>query len=243
MNGQRIRRISIWLVTALYLLACVSPFMAAPAAPTQMPVETIIIQTAAAAQTQTAIFLPTVTLTPTPTFTLTPTITPTPTPTFIPPAIIMTDLPTATPTVTFVITQAVTASSGDGTSDEDEAEEDEKNSYASVVDKEWACTVLERYPKNGTIIGAGVRFSAVWVLLNRGSRTWPNNSVDFVYRGGVRNEGRARFDLPTTVISGGKISLDVTMIAPEKPGAYRTLWILRVGRTSFCKMAVNFVVR
>lgn len=242
MNGQRIRRISIWVIATLFLLACALPLMATPAVPAQAPVETIIVQTAAAAQTQTAVYLPTITLTPTPTPTSTPTKTPTSTPTLVP-LIILPFLWTATPTVTFVITQAGTASSENGTDGAQEDDEDEKSDYSSVIDKEWACTVLEKYPKNGSIIGRGVRFSAVWIILNKGLKTWPNTGVDFIFRSGLRNDGRARFDLPSTVLPGGKISLDVTMIAPKDPGAYNSFWILKVGRTSFCKMGINFVVQ
>jgi len=250
MNGQRIRKISIWLITALYLLACISPSIAASTtSPTQAPVETIIVQTAAAAQTQTAILLPTVTLTPTPTSTLTPTKTPTSTPTFIP----LTSLTsfattsvtaTVTPTGTIVTAQAGTDSSGGGTGDKnDDSNDKEKSGYSSVIDKEWACTVSEKYPPNGTVIGRGARFSAVWKLLNRGIKTWPIHSVDFLFIAGLRNEGRARFDLPLNVISGGTITLDVTIIAPKNPGAYRSIWTLRVGRTYFCQMGINFVVK
>ena len=244
MNEQRVRRISIWLVTSLCLLACALPFMVAPAAPTQAPVGTIIVQTADAAQTQTAIYLPTLTLTPTSTPTPTPTKTSTSTPTLIPP-IILPFMPTATPTVTFVITQVGTASSNSdtGSSTSGTGDEEEESSYSSVIDKEWACTVLEKSPPNGAVIGRGVRFSAAWTILNRGSKTWPNTGVDFIFKAGFRNEGRARFDLPSTVISGGKITLDVTITAPKAPGAYRSIWTLKVGRTSFCKMGIDFIVK
>jgi hypothetical protein len=154
----------------------------------------------------------------------------------------LTTTPTATPTVTFVLTQAGTDlsnSSNDGTSDGKE-----KSDYSSVIDKEWACTVLEKSPHNSTIIGSGVRFSAVWILWNRGIKTWPIHSVDFVFKAGLRNEGRARYDLPSAVIAGGKITLDVTIIAPNEPGSYRSVWTLRVGRKKdFCGMAINFVVK
>jgi hypothetical protein len=243
MNGQRIRRINIWLVAALFLLACVSPLITTPAVATQVPqmLETIIAQTAAAAQTQTAIFLPTLTFTPTSTPTLIPAITPTPTPTLVPFITISvspTTIPTATPTVTFVITQAGTASSNGSTGDEEE-----NSDYASVKDKEWACTILEKSPPNGAIIGRGVRFSAVWTLLNRGNKTWPSYGVDFLFKAGMRNEGRARYDLPTSIISGGRIRLDVTITAPKVPGAYRSIWSLKVGKRYFCGMSVNFVVK
>jgi hypothetical protein len=239
MNGQHIRKISIWLVTTLYLPSCVSPFIAA-----SVPTQAIIVQTAAAAQTQTAILLPTSTHTPTPTFTPIPTKTPTPTPTLVP-LIMMpvnsTTTPTATPTVTFVISQAGTASSN--SSNDGKGDGAEENSYDSVIDKEWACTVLEKSPPNGTIIGRGVRFSAVWTLLNRGLKTWPEHGVDFLFKAGFRNEGRARYDLPTTIIAGGTITLDVTIIAPKDPGAYRSVWTLKVGHRYFCGMAINFVVK
>jgi hypothetical protein len=240
MNGQRIRRISIWLVASLYLLACALPLMTTPTVPTQMPVGIVIAQTAAAAQTQTSIFLPTITLTPTPTPTFTPTRTPTSTPTLIPP-IVLPFLFTATPTVTFVITQAGTASSN--SSNGGTGEDEENNDYDLVKDKEWACTVLQRSPADGAVIGSGVRFSAVWTLLNRGTKTWPNYGVDFLFKAGLRNDGRARYDLPSTVISGGTITLDVTIIAPKDPGAYRSIWTLKVGHRSFCKMGINFVVQ
>jgi len=246
MNGQRIRRISIWLVVSLYLLACALPLMTTPTVPTQMPVGTVIAQTADAAQTQTAIYLPTITLTPTPTPTSTPTKTPTSSPTLVP-LIILPFLWTATPTVTFSLTQAGTASSEengtDGGQEDDEDDEDEKSDYSSVVDKEWACTVLQRSPADGAIIGRGVRFSAVWTLLNRGTKTWPNYGVDFLFKSGLRNDGRARNDLPSTVISGGTITLYVTFTAPKAPGVYRSNWTLKVGRTSFCKMGIIFEVK
>jgi hypothetical protein len=256
MNGQRIRRMSFWVTITLFLLACGLPFAATPAAPTQIPVGTIIIQTADAAQTQTAIYLPTVTLTPTPTPTFTPTKTPTSTPTLIPP-IVLPFLFTATPTVDLSATPEGTASAdgtdggegGEGEEKDDDDDDDEgnrkanKSDYSSVIDKEWACIVLEKYPKNGTIIGKGVRFSAIWIIYNKGLKVWPEKGVDFLFRAGVRPPGKVLFDLPATVITGGQITLDVTITAPEIPGSYRSIWTLKVGRTYFCKMGINFVVQ
>jgi hypothetical protein len=241
MNGQRIRQISIWLVTTQYLLACVSPFLGEPEpASTQVPemLGTIIAQTAAVAQTQTVIFLPTSTLTSTSTPTLIPTKTPTPTPTLIP-LIMMPVIPTATPTVTFVLTQVGNGTSNGGAGDAAGS----GNDYDRFTDKEWACLITEKSPPNGTIIGRGVRFSAVWTLWNGGTQTWTINGVDFLFKAGFRNEGRARYDLPSTVIPGNKITLDVTITAPKTPGTYRSVWSLKVGRRYFCGMAINFIVK
>ena len=238
MNGQRIRRLGIWLAAFLCLLACASPLAAAPVAPTQMPAGTIIFQTAAAAQTQTALYVPTITLTPTPTPTFTPTRTPTPTPTLIPP-IVLPFLFTETPTGTLTLTPA-----GTDTSDEDIGDKERKRSgHTPIVDKEWVCTVLHKTPPNDTIIGRGVSFKATWTVYNRGLKVWPNTGVDIVFVVGVRPPGRALYDLPATVPTGGTITLGITLTAPKEPGIYRSLWTLRVGRTSFCKMGINFEVR
>ncbi|GAB4424551.1 MAG: hypothetical protein Kow002_14060 [Anaerolineales bacterium] len=73
-------------ISLLVILGCVSPFYVSPSVPEQPaePLETIIVKTADAAFTQTAMFIsPTPTLTYTPVPTKTPTITPSPTPTFV----------------------------------------------------------------------------------------------------------------------------------------------------------------
>ncbi|MBK9209354.1 MAG: hypothetical protein IPL71_14045 [Anaerolineales bacterium] len=98
MSGQRVRRISVWLITALFVLGCISPFLAsAPTQQAESPQDTlgtVIAQTANAAQTQTATNLPTSTNTGLPTQILFPTLTLAPTQT---PLILVSVTPTATP--------------------------------------------------------------------------------------------------------------------------------------------------
>ena len=86
MNRRIVRRISLCLVVGLVILGCATPVLVTPppSMPAFEPIETIIVQTAAVAQTQTATVLPpTVTATITPLLTKTATITPTPTSTVL----------------------------------------------------------------------------------------------------------------------------------------------------------------
>ena len=87
MDKHAVRKIILLFAALLVLLACELPVLSQPAPQNPAPgsIETIVFQTAAAAQTQTAILLPPPTNTPTftPLPTGTPTETPTPTETFV----------------------------------------------------------------------------------------------------------------------------------------------------------------
>lgn len=90
MDKYASRKLVLWFVVLLVLLACELPILSRPAAPNPVPgsIETIVFQTAAAAQTQTAVLRPPSTRTPTPT----------PLPTGTP-----TETPTSTATVIFIL--------------------------------------------------------------------------------------------------------------------------------------------
>ena len=87
MDKFALRKLVLWFVVLLFLLACEIPALSQPAGSNPAPgsIETVIVQTAAAAQTQTAILLPPPSRTPTATLppTGTPTESPTPTETFV----------------------------------------------------------------------------------------------------------------------------------------------------------------
>jgi len=95
MKRHSLKTLILFLIALLVIMACQVPGLSQPAAPNPAPVgiETIIFQTAVAAQTQTATFMPsptnTFTVEPSPTITSTETPTPTETVVFI--------LPTITP--------------------------------------------------------------------------------------------------------------------------------------------------
>jgi len=94
MDKHAVRKLILLFAALFVLLACELPVLSQPAAPNPAPgsIETIVFQTAAAAQTQTAFLLPPPTHTPT----LTPPPTGTPTETQTPTATIIFILPTST---------------------------------------------------------------------------------------------------------------------------------------------------
>lgn len=237
MNDFSVRpRIYIWVVTALFLLACGLPLLAEPT-PVQLPptqsleiLETSIAQTVSAAQTQTAISLPTHTLTPT--RTRVPTITATATPTFFFFIHTSTSLPSEVPSQA-AVTPNPSQIAGDG---------DEEVTPVRPK-KEWACIVTSTVPGKGTVIRRGQTFIVSWTVLNTGTKTWPNTGVDFQYLTGFRMDGRRIQDLSRTIAPGHEITLKIQLTAPKKVDTYNTIWTLRVGNRSFCQMKIIFDVQ
>lgn len=221
------------------ILACALPGAPAPAQePALQPasnaesLETIIVETAAAAQTQTLMALPTSTSTPSPTFT--PSITPTFTPTFI------YLLPTLTPLATY--TSPVTVSAGDlgqipGTPGTPGIEDGFKMS-----DKEWSCIIAGVIPPRNVELQKKAHFDVYWTLFNNGTKAWPFYGVDLVYQGGYRHEGTRIQDFTRTVSPGATVSVGASFIAPNKEGHYQTFFKLMVGKRLFCGMKYTFVV-
>lgn len=230
MNGQRIGQINLWLTAALFLLACALPFYTAPAPAPQAPpnLGTIIAQTAAAAQTQTAVLMPSPTNTPpqtrTPTFTSIP---PTATQTFF------FALPTWTLMPTFTLFPTSTNSGGGGGGG---------NGGRNTPDpNEWVCVIKRKSPADGVTVKPGA-FVALWTIKNIGAKTWSRDGVDFMYKSGYRNAGPQQ-DLSKTVAPGEKVTIKITVTAPKKTGTYQTVWMLRSGKIEFCRMDINFKVK
>lgn len=230
LNRRIVRRISLCLVMGLIILGCASPAFVTPppSTPLSSSIETIIVHTAVAAQTQTAIVLPpTETLTASPFPTKTVTITPTPTPTIVFLFLTKTSSPE----------DLLADDEGNGTGGSG------GNGYVkpTATPSEWACRVISRSPAHDTVIPRGTTFRAIWTVENTGTKTWPKKGVDVVYHSGADLRiGKPYIDIPTTVGPGGRITITVTLKAPNYPKVYSTRWGLRVGRTDFC--GVKFVI-
>jgi hypothetical protein len=209
----------------LFLSSCV-PF-GASGLPTPDP-DTIMLlaaQTAAAAQTQTAVvFRPTDTPSPTATtpFTQTPSITPSPTATFI---------------FAYTPTSAALLDGSGG------------NVVIAPVkpthtpDKQFACALMSWEPRLDYVFKPEQRFTAYITVRNAGYHFWDYKSIDVVYDGGSWFATRRLYDLPRTVYPGDTISIGIPMQAPKSPGKYHSYWRLKVGRrTYFCRMKVEFTV-
>jgi hypothetical protein len=228
MNERSIRRISLCLVVGLVILGCATPALVTPppSTPVLEPVETIIVQTAAIAQSQTASALP-------PTATATITGLPSKTPTIT---------PTPTATVVFLFPTNTSLPEGLFAEDENDGEEDGNGYEKPVVIREWDCRVISMSPAKYAVISRGSKFKATWVLENTGTRTWPKKSVDIVYHSGAHlEEGRTYYDIPAATGPGGKVTISISMIAPKRAEIYSTRWTLRVGRTDFCN--VRFIIK
>jgi hypothetical protein len=225
----------IFMAAGLFLLACALPSLSA-SSPTQSPpslapelLGTSIVQTVAAAQTETVVYAPP---TLTPTVTLLPTWTPavlTSTPTFIFALPTFTPLPTWTPTPGAIID--IPGGIGNATSD------------SPFTGREWTCAIRGKYPPMGTVVTHGDSFYVSITLMNTGTKTWTNNGVDFVYTGGYRVEGTRIQDSPFTVAPGREVTFSSLLVAPKKPDTYNTYWTLQVGNHLFCGVKYTFKVK
>ena len=210
--------------TIVFILAC-GPALAITPFPTTDPnvINTIIVSTADAASTQTAAAMPTASFTPS----VTPTRpTETPSPTETPTVIFILSTPTkmVVPTFTFI--------SGGGS-----------GGSGGSSSEPFACQVLSVSPANGTTMNKETDFDATWKVKNIGTKTWDQNSVDFVYFSGTEMNKRPGYDLSSSVKSGQQISVGVDMVAPKKSGTYTTTWALQVGDNAFCKMSLTINVK
>ena len=212
-------KIALWFSALAFVLACIPSTSGPISTIDPQLVEQFIIQTADAAQTQTAKALPTatgtVTITSTPEGTFTPSATSTSTVIFL--------VASATDTLTETATFAV---GGGGTSDDD-----------------FACEVLSVTPVNGTTFNGGDAFDVTWQVKNIGQHKWNEGAIRYVFESGVRLHTVGSYELESDVRSGGTASLTAEMEAPNSSGSYTTTWALRRGNESFCQLFLTIHVR
>ena len=220
-------------ILILFVLACVIPSIGnpaltqAPGAPVPELLETIIVQTAAIAQTRTAAALPP---------TLTPTLTREATSTLIAAPATQTpfSLFPGVKTETLDPAYAVTA----GIQSLGIIDPRDEIPYTGLP---WTCVVRATSPKGG-IIQPETEFYAYWTVINTGTKAWTSTTVDFIYKSGYRHEGKIIQDLPSSVASGRSATFKVFYIAPKKHGMYTAVWTLKVGNRPFCGMKMFFEV-
>jgi hypothetical protein len=219
------------IVLLLATLACaISPSVDIPQQPADInALQTDIVQTAAAAHTQTAVANPSFTPTYTPTSTRVPSITPSPTVTFI------YLLPTLTPIPTNTPIGFISSGSGGGTQDASKFKTPEP----------WSCEVIvsQTQPPKWAVIEKKSEFYAFWTIQNTGTKIWTRTTIDLVYTGGYRHEGTKIQDTKETVPPGDTLRVSAFFIAPKTAGEYRSFFALMVGNRQFCGMKIEFVVK
>ena len=226
---NRSRRIGLVASACLLILACAP--VAAPLQPTLDPngINTVIAQTAAAAQTRTAALTPptwTPSFTPFPTSTASITPTETPTFVFLLPTFTKTKVPTATP--------GSSGSGGGGSSG---------GGGTTGGGNKYACSVNSTSPANNTVFSPNEDFDGEWTIKNTGSERWDAAGVDVVHVSGNDMGVGGGFDLPGSVKAGNSIDIGIDMTAPDSPGTYSTTWNLKTGKIYFCNMKITIVVQ
>ena len=222
-------KLILLLIGMLVLVACELPVSSVSPAATPLPgaVETVIFETAAAAQTQTAEFLPP-THTPTRPPTSTATLTKTPLPTSTVLFLFPTDTAVVLPTLPSV---------GDGkpTKTPNPNEHNYKGSLA--------CAVVGKSPSDGTVFKPQKKFTVHWTIKNTGTAAWRKSWFDYQYLGGDKFHDRGIYDMNYILDPGETIDIKVEMYAPKQPGSYETTWILGTKKNVLCKMTLAIVVK
>jgi len=214
------------------LSACGS--LAVPKAPASNPepgaVETIIFETAAAAQAQTIQALPpTQVITDTPTLTKTPTQTPLPTATFL--FVFSTNTPVVLPTAA-----NLGGSGGGGSSTSSDSN---THNYQGSLH----CELVGKSPRDGTVFSPRKKFMVRWTVKNTGTASWRKHTIDYRYIGGDRFNDRARYDLNEIVDPGETVDITIDMHAPKNRGNYETTWVVGLNTGSLCRMTLAIVVK
>jgi len=230
------RRISgtvgFWMVSMLVVLSCASPFLlpqpSQPSTSVPFSLNTIVAQTAGAAQTETIVALPS-----TATFTLTSSPTRTPTEPF-------------TPSPTFLFEKTAPVFALDATASAWYATEDAElgeNGKDIPTPQPWACKVISKLPADGATVARGERFYLPWLVQNIGTKTWPAQGVDVVFYTGGRFHEKHYYNIPFTVSPGGSVKVIVPLTAPKRIDSYSTTWALKVGKRAFCALKITFVAQ
>jgi hypothetical protein len=208
------RVVALLLITAV-ILACVPTLSpTSVSVPTFNPnsINTVIVETANAAFTQTALVTtPSSTPTVTPTFTPTPTETPTSVPTIL--------IVLVTPTVPTPIPQV------------NEGPKDKFN-----------CVVLSKSPNDGFGFSAGIEFTVTWQVLNNGQEAWDASSADVRYLSGDKIYVKSAYDLDNNVDPNEQYTVSVKMKAPLESGEYTTVWAIRTNAAEYCRMSITIKV-
>lgn len=236
MKSQKRIGYFLTIITIFFVLGCDVSTLAAPQQiPTPIPgiINTIVVQTAAAAATQTAALIPP-TLTPslTPFPTKTPTITPTPTQTVI---FIFTTPTSVKPTRT----KTPVPSSGGGGSGGGSGG---GNSGGGGSGATWSCQWISQTPANSTHYAPGTGFNANWTVKNNGDQTWVHTTVDIVFLSGTKTAPLTRYDTTADTGVGASYVMSVPMVAPPTNGTYSMTWALQAGTTTFCSVSLTIIV-
>lgn len=228
MKTNKLNKVFLIIGCMFWMHAC-GLLQPSVSAPVPDEVETIIVKTAAAAQTQTSEFLP-----PTKQFTKTATATRIPSSTPRPTSTILFFAPTKTQT----FLTPPTGTSETGTPTETPTGTPVIHNYEGKL----ACALVKRSPSDGTIFSPRNKFTARWTIKNTGTASWKKGLFYYRYLGGDKFHDRGEYDIKTILDPGETIVLNVEMYAPKSAGSYQTTWVVGTDSGGLCKMTLAIVV-
>jgi hypothetical protein len=127
------------------------------------------------------------------------------------------------PTVTAVVIPTHVVSSGGG--------------GGTTVQPDYACTALNRKPRDNTIFRPNAQFDIKWTIRNTGKKTMAAG-LDVKYHSGTKLTATDRVELPK-LDPGDEYTVDFDAVAPEKEGTYIMAFIVEGG---LCYPATEIVV-
>lgn len=227
--------LQVLMLAAVVLAACASPVAGRSPVSSPAPgsVETIIFETAGAARTQTAQFLP-----PTQTLTHTPTPSKTPTQTPLPTSTVLFLFPTKTQVVLPTFT-GVSGSGSGGGAKPTETPNPNTHDYRGSLH----CALVGQTPRDGTVFRPRKNFTVIWTVKNTGTAAWRKHTIDYRYVGGDKFHDKARYNMNIIVDPGETVEMMVEMHAPKEPGNYETTWAVGLNTGGLCKMTLAIVVK
>jgi hypothetical protein len=109
--------------------------------------------------------------------------------------------------------------------------------------KEFACQLVGQTPKDDSVMPKKKDFAVTWTVQNTGASSWDASAIDFIYLSGTKLTDLEAVDLPRSVDHGQSMDLKVTMQAPTAAGTYNTVWALRSGKTTFCRVNLTIQIQ
>jgi ABC-type amino acid transport substrate-binding protein len=111
---------------------------------------------------------------------------------------------------------------------------------ATVKPAGSSCAVTVTEPRNS--ITAGSKFDTIWTVQNLSGTDWLSNSVDYKFVSGTKMQQKDVYDFTQNIKNGESGKLTVTMLAPNEPGIYNTIWAVTSGSQTLCSMTVSVTV-
>ncbi len=97
---------------------------------------------------------------------------------------------------------------------------------AEATYTDWAQYISDVTVPDGTNFAANTPFTKIWRLKNIGNSTW-TTTFSLVFISGETMSAISPVPMPTNVIPGQSVDVNVNMVSPNNPGTYQGFWALK----------------